>query len=350
MCGIGGITIYSGSRGKQHTRLAFIKAVADSLLIENVRRGGQASGIAVFNKEEWGIYKDPLSGTRLVQEKGYSEFTERFINSETLNILVHTRAATQGSPHINDNNHPIATSRVVGVHNGWVNNDDQLFAEHQLPRIAEVDSEVIFALTDKKGYGDVAKGQDPNRMYAENMRDVAEELFGSATYALVGKESRNEMWLVKKDNPATFCYVPWFNVTFFASQENFVTATLQYAFKVLVEYGMLREVFAKQLMRQAVMNTPKDGSIWRFDALEADGMAQFTGNRPCDIECSEGDWGFGYYYGGGRGRNLRTSTRGSTCDIADEEKRQREVMQKWVSGEVLTDEEKSILRNSSLLV
>ena len=63
---------------------------------------------------------------------------------------MHTRYATQGIPEWNDNNHPIITGSVVGVHNGHVSNDDWMFkcVEDYVGndvRIAHVDSEAIFA-------------------------------------------------------------------------------------------------------------------------------------------------------------------------------------------------------------
>jgi glucosamine 6-phosphate synthetase-like amidotransferase/phosphosugar isomerase protein len=61
--------------------------------------------------------------------------------------ILHTRYATQGSPSNNDNNHPILIpDTVIGIHNGIILNDDDLFAEHGWQRIAEVDSEAIFHL------------------------------------------------------------------------------------------------------------------------------------------------------------------------------------------------------------
>ena len=42
--------------------------------------------------------------------------------------LIHVRDFTKGHPEIEANNHPIRHGAVVGVHNGVVENDDDLLA------------------------------------------------------------------------------------------------------------------------------------------------------------------------------------------------------------------------------
>jgi len=59
--------------------------------------------------------------------------------------LIHTRASTQGSPINPLNNHPIRYENIIGIHNGMVRNDDDLFDTLKWDRKAQVDSEAIFA-------------------------------------------------------------------------------------------------------------------------------------------------------------------------------------------------------------
>jgi glucosamine 6-phosphate synthetase-like amidotransferase/phosphosugar isomerase protein len=68
--------------------------------------------------------------------------------------VVHVREFTKGIPGLNDNNHPIRHGRVVGVHNGHLDNDDELFERFGRPRSTPeitVDSEAIMMLTDLLG-------------------------------------------------------------------------------------------------------------------------------------------------------------------------------------------------------
>ena len=72
----------------------------------------------------------------------------------TRRAVLHTRYATQGDPLNNNNNHPIVSGRIVGVHNGHLSNDDAMFAHFgdRASRIGEVDSEAAFALLDLTRY------------------------------------------------------------------------------------------------------------------------------------------------------------------------------------------------------
>jgi glucosamine 6-phosphate synthetase-like amidotransferase/phosphosugar isomerase protein len=65
--------------------------------------------------------------------------------------LVHVRDYTKGHPSLAANNHPVRHGAVVGIHNGVIRNDDEIFAEYGFERAAPrmtVDSEAIFALAE----------------------------------------------------------------------------------------------------------------------------------------------------------------------------------------------------------
>jgi glucosamine 6-phosphate synthetase-like amidotransferase/phosphosugar isomerase protein len=66
-------------------------------------------------------------------------------------VLVHVRDYTKGHPMIAANNHPIRHGSVVGVHNGIILNDEEVFARNGFERAQPgmtVDSEAIFALAE----------------------------------------------------------------------------------------------------------------------------------------------------------------------------------------------------------
>jgi glucosamine 6-phosphate synthetase-like amidotransferase/phosphosugar isomerase protein len=70
-------------------------------------------------------------------------------------VLLHTRDHTKGHPDIDANNHPIRHGGVVGVHNGVIANDEELFVRYGIERHAPemtVDSEAIFALMELHGH------------------------------------------------------------------------------------------------------------------------------------------------------------------------------------------------------
>jgi hypothetical protein len=57
---------------------------------------------------------------------------------------------TKGTQRLNINNHPIIANKVIGVHNGIIGNDDNLFSKYsdRINRLGKVDSEIIFRLID----------------------------------------------------------------------------------------------------------------------------------------------------------------------------------------------------------
>lgn len=114
------------------------------------------------------------------------------LSRKATTAVLHTRAWTKGSPVNPNNNHPIRVANIVGVHNGGVWNDDELFAELGIldRRIGHVDSEAIFAALAYGGepYG---KGNVTRIPGWRSHLDALEVIEGTAAIA----------WLDTNDNP-----------------------------------------------------------------------------------------------------------------------------------------------------
>lgn len=91
----------------------------------------------------------------------------------------HTRLPTLGSPTNPQNNHPIRTHGVTGVHNGMLWNDDDIFRDIAVPRIAQVDSEAIFALIADS----VANTEPDSAARIDALRNALEKIDGSMAVA-----------------------------------------------------------------------------------------------------------------------------------------------------------------------
>jgi glucosamine 6-phosphate synthetase-like amidotransferase/phosphosugar isomerase protein len=135
MCGIAG---YSVSRDSGLDRTVAARA----LLAGIAERGADAVGYAYrTTTRDVSVHK---------QRSGASALVDRIlVPSDTSQLLVHVRDYTKGHPSLTANNHPIRHGSVVGIHNGTIVNDDELFARNGIGRAdAEmtVDSEIIFAL------------------------------------------------------------------------------------------------------------------------------------------------------------------------------------------------------------
>jgi glucosamine 6-phosphate synthetase-like amidotransferase/phosphosugar isomerase protein len=141
MCGIAGYSLSAGSSVDR-------TLAAQALLAGIAERGADAVGYAYRGAGEGGIAVHK-------QQSGASALLERVrVPEGVTQALVHVRDYTKGHPTIAANNHPVRHGAVVGIHNGIILNDDDLFAQHRIERWEPemtVDSEAIFAIVDAFG-------------------------------------------------------------------------------------------------------------------------------------------------------------------------------------------------------
>lgn len=122
-----------------------LECLVDEMLIGIEPRGTHATGLLVVDRKN-----HPFLEKADVKASTFVKFRTS-LPRRVRTILGHTRFATQGEPHILENNHPIQYNSCYAIHNGHINNDSELFTEFELDRIAQVDSEIIPALFDKFG-------------------------------------------------------------------------------------------------------------------------------------------------------------------------------------------------------
>jgi glucosamine 6-phosphate synthetase-like amidotransferase/phosphosugar isomerase protein len=140
VCGIAGYSLSEDSRVDR-------TLAAQALLAGIAERGADAVGYA------W----DVGDGRPRVhkQRSGASGLLRQLcVPQDARAALLHVRDYTKGHPTIEANNHPIRHGSVVGIHNGIIANDEEIFAEHGFERAEPemtVDSEAIFALVDAAG-------------------------------------------------------------------------------------------------------------------------------------------------------------------------------------------------------
>lgn len=147
MCGIAGYSLGNGSRVNR-------TLAAQALLAGIAERGADAAGYAFRRDDELVVRKQRTGASALIDSIALPQPTGE--------VLVHVRDFTKGHPTILANNHPVRHGRVVGIHNGIIANDDELFARHGLLREEpemSVDSEAIFALVDAFGTSPETLGQ-----------------------------------------------------------------------------------------------------------------------------------------------------------------------------------------------
>jgi glucosamine 6-phosphate synthetase-like amidotransferase/phosphosugar isomerase protein len=195
MCGIAGIYKLKGSKASYED----IRRIATKLLSNLSVRGIDAAGIAAINTttKTVRILKAPIPSTKFITTKEYKDF---HYSEEDL-ILLHSRAATQGDPKDNNNNHPLhsTVSNAVLIHNGILYNFKSLKKREKLPtKKDEVDSKIILDLYDK--YLDI--------------HQVIPRISGSCAMALYTKR---RLYLYRHENPLVIAYLPELELIIFAS-------------------------------------------------------------------------------------------------------------------------------------
>ena len=138
LCGIAGYSLALDSSVER-------TVAARALLTGIAERGADAVGYA---------YRSPGASIAVhKQRSGATALLERIsVPEEATKLLVHVRDYTKGHPSLTANNHPVRHGSIVGIHNGIIENDDELFAEHRISRAEPemtVDSEIIFALAER---------------------------------------------------------------------------------------------------------------------------------------------------------------------------------------------------------
>jgi len=135
MCGIAGYSLSPESSVER-------TLAAQALLAGIAERGADAVGYA-SSGADGAIEVTKLRG-------GASALLDEIeLPSASEQALIHVRDYTKGHPEIAGNNHPIRHGTVVGIHNGIIENDDDVLARYGLERAERdmtVDSEAIFAL------------------------------------------------------------------------------------------------------------------------------------------------------------------------------------------------------------
>ena len=202
MCCLFGILDYGNTLTiRQRTKTLSILATACEA------RGTDATGIAYNTRHHLTIYKRPLAARAM-----------RFQLPNDANVIMgHTRMATQGDEKKNFNNHPFSGyaggEHFALAHNGVLYNDTSLQLEYRLPMTKiETDSYVAVQLLEK--FGSLSE-----------LPKMAELLLGTFNFTLL--DEKNNLYLVKGNNPLCLYHWKQRNLYLYASTEEILKQALQ---------------------------------------------------------------------------------------------------------------------------
>jgi len=229
MCGIFGV-------GFLKNNIVYDKRTVEKLVrglfLRVESRGKRASGIAISSTKNISILKGPLTASHFIETPEFKNLLNnnlRISNSykeseRTLAIIGHCRLDTKGSPENNINNHPIVVKKVVGVHNGMIYNDDQIYRDGYgllgFPkRNGEVDSEAIFALLEfYRGTNKVTDTEMKKVNMTDAIVEASREIEGSAACAVLDAESPYSLWLFRQYGPISIAVLKRAGLVVFASE------------------------------------------------------------------------------------------------------------------------------------
>lgn len=215
MCGIFGVGLLAG----HSANLRDIEQIVSTLFINSMMRGLDAAGIALVSQSSIHILKDKGQASELLASKEYADFIKLYFTNKTLHIMGHTRSETKGSHKDNVNNHPIVAGDFVGIHNGKISNDEELFKKLEARgyafRSGQVDSEIIFRMLD---YGKkYEKCSTINSIITSSLA-----LIGGFAVACTERETPHILYLFKNTPPIALHKFHDSGVIIYASLDSYI--------------------------------------------------------------------------------------------------------------------------------
>lgn len=158
MCGIFGLVVYKDAGFNRKFVVKSLKMLAQ--LSES--RGKDSSGLAFRNESarQFHVFKGAVHLDDLVRNKDVMAKIERMLElscnnggaekRNTFAVMGHSRLVTNGSQLNEANNQPVVKDGVIGIHNGIIVNEEDLWSNHpDIQRKYEIDTEIMLALIRK---------------------------------------------------------------------------------------------------------------------------------------------------------------------------------------------------------
>ena len=201
MCGIAGIL---------HLKGIDPEPVARKMLLALQQRGRDATGMGAIVDGEFIVAKLPKQASEFIKSDPYKHFWSKHPKPP---IILHTRAATSGSPKNNENNHPLLSKKgLILTHNGIITNSKDLTKTLKLDVDGECDSEVVLRLIE----------QLFETSYPKAIAESVELTSGSWACSLLTKLGYVYLW--RNSMPIVVGYVPKIEALVYASTKQIINA------------------------------------------------------------------------------------------------------------------------------
>ena len=239
MCGIFGIAI--GENLKLSPKE--VMRIVNSIFKLSESRGKEASGLAVRFQNSIYVFKEPITSSKLVKTQQYKELFNQTLKAKAYDgiqlkapilVLGHSRLQTNGQSEINANNQPVVKDGAIGIHNGIIVNDVQLWSQFsQIAKKYDVDTEVFLSL--------LHMYRDQGKSLVEAVKLVFEQIEGSASVALQF-EDIDSFVLASNTGSLYLAFNQKHKILVFASEK--------YTLQQVLNHKLLRSMFVGQSINQ----------------------------------------------------------------------------------------------------
>jgi Glucosamine 6-phosphate synthetase, contains amidotransferase and phosphosugar isomerase domains len=214
MCGLFGVIVKS----QDHNEFQFKNLIKNLSKYSEVR-GVDSSGFCFVddNSKSYEIIK---GATRISQLLKSTRLLNRVkpLKNGLLFAFGHTRLVTNGSQLSDENNQPVIKDGIVGVHNGIIVNDNEIWAKYpSLKRQYEIDTEVLISLL--KYFLSTGMSLD-NALLA-----VEKEIEGTISIALLFDDSSD--FLVYSNYGSLYILTDYKSIFILASEKNILTKLIE---------------------------------------------------------------------------------------------------------------------------
>jgi predicted glutamine amidotransferase len=185
-------------------------------------RGRDAAGFWVWRGDHYVYEKRPTPAEDLIDRS--PRWKGLRFNPGSL-YLLHTRAATDGDPNENMNNHPHMGEHSVMIHNGMIWGHQAIAAQYGLNMKTDCDSEVLLRLAE--AVPDLTEG-------LKFMYETADASGGTDSIATAFVDRRDPKRILLSRNSGNPCYTYYstrFGCTFFVSTEDIFERALEMLYK-----------------------------------------------------------------------------------------------------------------------
>jgi glucosamine 6-phosphate synthetase-like amidotransferase/phosphosugar isomerase protein len=242
MCCIFGIGLL---KGHQFDNESTLTGIVSRLFKEAESGGRKASGLSIMKEKTVHILRRPMSATQLVSSKEYLDFMEEHIKLEAndnklMSIIGHCRWPTKGRASNNLNNHPQVIGDIIGVHNGVIGNDDELFSSFDsvITRKARVDTEIIFQLVNHFN-------KSPQSKTVDAIKHTTPYLRGGYACAMHNVKHPYNFYLFRRGNPIAIKHYSGAGAVIFGTRPSFMPDAYE-SFVDTKETGQEIEINNKQ--------------------------------------------------------------------------------------------------------